>query len=171
VRRTRLVVGALQRLQKTVCKGARRRTGPRSQHLPKLSLLKGSEASLGEILSDFDLFFFFFLSVTLQKMREALLVPVRRAVVEAAAPVTADLFDAVQTEAYTTMQFSLYPAYLAYLNVSRQGAIAQVSPGEPPRHDSTPSLRDCLCKVCLGMCFSLFHSRKKQKGRVFESVS
>lgn len=99
-------------------------------------------------------------------MRDALLDPIRRAAVEKTAPVTIELFDQVQTEAYSTMQFSLYPEYLAFLNASRVGRdpskrhSAMIAPVAIPSAAAAspvapPTLRDCLCKVCFSFWVSL----------------
>ncbi len=88
--------------------------------------------------------------------------PIRRVAIDKSAAVTLDMFDQIQTEAYSTMQFSLYPAYLSYLNASRGGGGRVAAPkgnsspqpisssaGSPTAaasQSSVPSLRDCLCK-------------------------
>lgn len=53
-------------------------------------------------------------------VRESLLAPVKAAIEDKNCPPV--LFDAVGKEAYSTMQFSLYPDYLAYLNLSRSAS-------------------------------------------------
>ncbi len=79
-------------------------------------------------------------------VREALREQVREGLQQSEAP--CGVFDAVQLEAYSTMQFSLYPEYLSYLNASRLGRSPTARPKEnrssPARsshHDVTPSLR------------------------------
>ena len=51
--------------------------------------------------------------------RESVLVAIRQALDNNA--VTKTMFDVVQQEAYSTMQFCLYPDYLCFLNASREG--------------------------------------------------
>jgi hypothetical protein len=97
--------------------------------------------------------------------REVLLEPLRAALQQA--EVRPDIFDAIQLEAYSTMQFSLYPEYLAYLNASRQ-SLSPLSPSKDIRSPTTsarssvrkgpsPSLRYALFR-CFVVIRKLFIS-------------
>ncbi len=95
-------------------------------------------------------------------VREALLEPLRAALM--LGEVRPDVFDAIQLEAYSTMQFSLYPEYLAYLNASRQSLSPATASKEPrslaanaaarqsSHQSASPSLRcglDAIFSFCL----------------------
>lgn len=96
-------------------------------------------------------------------VRETLLLPVRRLLEEQSC--RPDMFDAVQQEAYSAMQFSLYPEYLAYLNASRRQS-SPTSAREPKASRSrsaslqgdagVPTLRDCLVKPQYAARFRAF---------------
>ena len=101
-------------------------------------------------------------------VREALLSPVSLAIAEQRC--TPDLFNSIQKEAYSTMQFSLYPDYLSYLNQARsaktksskeadavhpaEDALAELTTNRMRRSNSisissdleVPTLRECLCR-------------------------
>lgn len=51
-------------------------------------------------------------------VKDQVLVEIKKAIDEG--KVTLNMFDPVQKEAYSTMQFCLYPEYLCFLNASRE---------------------------------------------------
>ncbi len=91
-------------------------------------------------------------------VREALREQVRAALQQGEAQ--HGIFDAAQLEAYSTMQFSLYPEYLSYLNASRLPRSPSAArpkenrsfPARSSHHDVTPSLRQATGTVCVWMC-------------------